>query len=144
MTRALRSGPVHVAGYPSLGAAWRLLVGVAPLALGGANAVADTSIPRPGPCALPGSGGPVVVTASEGEGKVPGKPKPRPLPPRPPQLRGKIMMVRPVLEPPTERTGATEAAPPATSHREHGKFLLLHPHGPDEPCLAGALCAGMA
>ncbi len=109
--REPRPAPPRRAGYPRLAAAWRLLV-AAPLAAGAAHA--DASLPS--------------VTAHGHGASTGGTPAPTPTPPQ---------------RPPMHRLGGKPMAPRLTAAgiafrvARGAGAMVIHPHGPDEPCPFG-------
>jgi Wiskott-Aldrich syndrome protein len=134
----VRPQPPCPSGYPRLGAAWRILVGAAPLALGSGVVHADASTP---PC-------PHTRKPTDGKQKGGGKPEPQPAPL--PILAGKMAAPNPPPTPPTPPTAGVPPPPATPSPPKKREVVprldgdipapeqvrLIHPHGPDEPCLS--------
>jgi hypothetical protein len=140
MKRVLAPAPAARARFPRLPAAWRILAGAAPLALAGA-ALADATVPPPPghetekktvtPCPLRGG-----QAGSSEQYPMPGGVIAAPQPPVPPL---------PKADPKKDKAKAKakpakEAAKPSEWRLEGFEWhvdaqpLILHPHGPDEPC----------
>jgi hypothetical protein len=145
--RKITPAPKRLAGYPRLKAAWRLLLGAAPLAFP-SLAHADATVPGPGP-QQSGKNQPVpkpqkqpkptrVVPRLMGDYSPPEPPSPPPAPP-PPKVekpREESPRVKGGPAKPRRPTVGTEMSPFTFYLSADGDHdLVLHPHGPDEPCI---------
>lgn len=129
--RALHPAPFSPARFPALRAAWRILAGLVPLAIA-PPAGADASLPR------------LHREAPHTPPLVAQQPKPENssvhAPPKAPSKKPAKAHERakqPKEVPPFDGEMGRRVAPArfVLATRESEDVVVLHPHGPDEPCL---------
>jgi hypothetical protein len=132
MKRPLKPAPPTRSRFPKLGAAWRILLGAAPVALSAQLAHADATTPPPSEGAPACPGGQKKPPEGEKRPEDPpvlgGKPMPpkTPDPPDPPNPPKKPIKDR-------HHLGGAKRAPERATIGD-ARRAMIHPHDFNEPC----------
>jgi len=127
--RAARAQAARAVGYPRLRAAWRALA-AAPFAVAAA-AHADASLPSGSRVVGARPGGSTVEQTGAAAGSPTGTKGEAPSPPSTPHFIPHRLGGRPMMP----RLHASDVARRVAIAGE--RAIVLHPHGPDEPCPVG-------